>query len=130
MNALALYGRYVMASIRMQLAYPASFAMLTIGSFLVTVVEFIGVWALFRRFGQVGGWRLGEVALFYGLVSVIFAFADAIARGFDVFLKCYERGLLIRTTADIIALSPPLVIEKRQIDDLFGMLGDVLKDAA
>ncbi|MEJ0064893.1 MAG: hypothetical protein WDM85_05225 [Caulobacteraceae bacterium] len=32
-----------------------------------------------------GGWKLGEVALFYGLVSVIFAFADAIARGFDVF---------------------------------------------
>ena len=73
MNAIALYGRYVMASIRMQMAYPASFAMLSLGSFLVTVVEFIGVWALFRRFGQVGGWRLGEVALFYGLVSVIFA---------------------------------------------------------
>jgi ABC-2 type transport system permease protein len=75
----------VTASIRMQLAYPASFAMLSLGSFLVTIVEFVGVWALFRRFGQVGGWRLGEVALFYGLVSVTFAFADAITRGFDVF---------------------------------------------
>jgi ABC-2 type transport system permease protein len=85
LNAFALYGRYVMASIRMQLAYPASFAMLTIGSFMVTVVEFVGVWALFRRFGQVGGWRLGEVALFYGLVSVIFALADSISRGFDIF---------------------------------------------
>jgi ABC-2 type transport system permease protein len=85
MNGFALYGRYVMASIRMQLAYPASFAMLSLGSFLVTIVEFVGVWALFRRFGQVGGWRLGEVALFYGLVSVIFACADAVARGFDVF---------------------------------------------
>jgi len=85
MNGFALYGRYVLASIRMQLAYPASFAMLSLGSFLVTIVEFVGVWALFRRFGQVGGWRLGEVALFYGLVSVIFAFADAVSRGFDVF---------------------------------------------
>lgn len=85
MNGFALYGRYVMASIRMQLAYPASFAMLSLGSFLVTIVEFIGVWALFRRFGQVGGWGLGEVALFYGLVSVIFALADAVSRGFDVF---------------------------------------------
>jgi ABC-2 type transport system permease protein len=85
MNGLALYGRYVMASIRMQLAYPASFAMLTIGSFFVTVVEFVGIWALFRRFGQIGGWKLGEVALFYGLVSVIFACADAVARGFDIF---------------------------------------------
>ena len=34
------------------------------------------------------------------------------ARAFDVFLKCYERGLLVRTTGDIIALSPPLVIEQ------------------
>src|SRR5258707_1146714 len=85
MNGPPPSGRYVMAPIRMQLAHPAPFAMLTIGSFLVTVVEFIGVWALFRRFGQVGGWRLGEVALFYGLVSVIFAFADAISRGFDIF---------------------------------------------
>ena len=38
MNGFALYGRYVMASIRMQLAYPASFAMLSLGSFLVTIV--------------------------------------------------------------------------------------------
>jgi beta-alanine--pyruvate transaminase len=52
------------------------------------------------------------------------------ARAFDVFLKCYERGLLIRTTNDIIALSPPLVITKAQIDELFGILGAVLKDAA
>jgi beta-alanine--pyruvate transaminase len=52
------------------------------------------------------------------------------ARAFDVFLKCLDRGLLVRTTADIIALSPPLVIEKKQIDELFGILGAVLKDAA
>jgi beta-alanine--pyruvate transaminase len=52
------------------------------------------------------------------------------ARAFDVFLKCYERGLLVRTTGDIIALSPPLVIERREIDALFGILGAVLKEAA
>ena len=52
------------------------------------------------------------------------------ARAFDVFLKCYERGLLVRTTADIVALSPPLVITRPQIDELFGILGAVLKDAA
>jgi len=51
-------------------------------------------------------------------------------RAFDVFLRCYERGLLIRTTGDIIALSPPLVISRGQIDELFGILGAVLKEAA
>ena len=41
--------------------------------------------------------------------------------------KAFEKGLLIRTTGDIIALSPPLIIEKAQIDELFGTLGGILK---
>jgi beta-alanine--pyruvate transaminase len=49
-------------------------------------------------------------------------------RAFNTFLKCYEKGLLIRTTGDIIALSPPLIISKAQIDELVGMLGDALRE--
>jgi beta-alanine--pyruvate transaminase len=37
-------------------------------------------------------------------------------RAFDCFTQCYEKGLLIRRTGDIIALSPPLIIEKQHID--------------
>ena len=51
------------------------------------------------------------------------------ARAFDVFLRCFEKGVLIRTTGDIIALSPPLIIEKKQIDELVGTLADVLRQA-
>ncbi|MDB5763073.1 MAG: aspartate aminotransferase family protein [Herminiimonas sp.] len=50
------------------------------------------------------------------------------ARAFDVFLKCFwDKGVLIRTTGDIIALSPPLIINKMQIDQLFGGIADILK---
>ncbi len=49
------------------------------------------------------------------------------ARAFEAFLRSYDAGLLIRTTGDIIALSPPLVIEKGQIDEMFGTLATVLK---
>jgi beta-alanine--pyruvate transaminase len=50
------------------------------------------------------------------------------ARAFDVFQKCFwDKGVLIRTTGDIIALSPPLIINKAQIDELFGSIADVLK---
>ncbi|MCX5568280.1 aspartate aminotransferase family protein [Kaistia nematophila] len=49
-------------------------------------------------------------------------------RAFQAFLKAYERNLLIRTTGDIIALSPPLVIEKSQIDEIFDTLSGVLKE--
>jgi beta-alanine--pyruvate transaminase len=49
-------------------------------------------------------------------------------RAFDVFLKCFgEKGVLTRTTGDTIALSPPLIIEKSHIDQLFGSIADVLK---
>ena len=71
MNALRLYGRYVAASLRAQFAYPGTLALMSAGQFLVTVIEFAGGWALFKRFGTIGGWRLGEVALFYGFVSVV-----------------------------------------------------------
>ena len=47
-------------------------------------------------------------------------------RAFSAFLKAYDAGLLIRTTGDIIALSPPLIIEKSQIDFIFDTLKDIL----
>ncbi|HTC45001.1 MAG TPA: aspartate aminotransferase family protein [Steroidobacteraceae bacterium] len=49
------------------------------------------------------------------------------ARTFDLYLKCFERGLLTRQTADILALSPPLIIESKHIDQIFETLRAVLK---
>ena len=50
------------------------------------------------------------------------------ARAFNAFKKAFADGILIRTTGDIIALSPPLVLEKKHIDELFGKLATVLKN--
>jgi beta-alanine--pyruvate transaminase len=47
-------------------------------------------------------------------------------RAYETFVKCYERGVLIRTTGDTIALSPPLIINKNEIDTLFGTVGEVI----
>jgi beta-alanine--pyruvate transaminase len=49
------------------------------------------------------------------------------ARGFDCFRRCFLAGLLVRVTGDIIALSPPLIINKSQIDQLIEILAQVLK---
>jgi ABC-2 type transport system permease protein len=65
--------------------YPASFPLLSLAQFANTAISFVAVWALFARFGQIGGWSLGEVALFYGVIDIAFAVADTISRGFDVF---------------------------------------------
>jgi beta-alanine--pyruvate transaminase len=48
------------------------------------------------------------------------------ARGFAAFLRCFEQGLMTRVTGDIIALSPPLIISRAQIDELAGTLSKVL----
>jgi beta-alanine--pyruvate transaminase len=48
------------------------------------------------------------------------------ARAFQAFLDAYDKGILIRTTGDIIAMSPPLIISKGEIDQLIGTLRDVL----
>lgn len=80
-----LYWRYVGVSVRAQMQYRASFIMLSVGTFLSTGIEFLGVWALFARFGNLEGWTLAEAALFYGIVNIAFALAESAARGFDTF---------------------------------------------
>ena len=45
------------------------------------------------------------------------------------FVEAFERGLLVRATGDIIALSPPLIIEKKEIDQLIDIFSGVLKSA-
>ena len=51
-------------------------------------------------------------------------------RGYDVFMRCYEKGVLVRCTADILAMSPPLIVSKEQIDQIVGTLGTSIKEAA
>jgi beta-alanine--pyruvate transaminase len=50
------------------------------------------------------------------------------ARGYDVFTRCFhEENLLVRASGDVMALSPPLIINKTQIDILFDTLGKVIQ---
>jgi len=84
-NGLALYGRYVAASIKSQAQYPTATIMLTLGHLAATAIEVVGIWALFDRFGGLRGWTFGEAAVFYGLVNITFSLADLATRGFDVF---------------------------------------------
>jgi beta-alanine--pyruvate transaminase len=51
-------------------------------------------------------------------------------RAYEAFVKCYEAGLLIRVTGEIIALSPPLILEEGHIDEMVDTLRKVLSDVA
>jgi beta-alanine--pyruvate transaminase len=69
-----------------------------------------------RNLGLIGAVELDPIAGKPGL------------RGYQTFVRAFEKGLLLRVTGDIIAMSPPLIIEKSHIDQVFGILGDVLKE--
>src|SRR5438034_10653570 len=84
MNPLRLLIRYASASVRAQMQYPTNAIMLGIGQFVANMIDMVAIWALFYRFGALEGWRFGEVAMFFGLVSTSFAVADFMSRGFDV----------------------------------------------
>jgi len=71
-----------------------------------------------RNIGLVGGVELAPIA------------GEPGKRAFSVFLDCWDKGVLVRTTGDTVALSPPLIIEKQHIDQLVGTLADAIKRAA
>lgn len=48
------------------------------------------------------------------------------ARAYDVFLRCLERGVLVRYTADTLAVSPPLIVTPEQIEQIFGTIKEAL----
>ena len=68
-----------------------------------------------------------------GLVAGIelSALADEPAkRGFSVFLDCWAQGLMVRTTGDTVALSPPLIVERAQIDQMVDTVRTALRRVA
>jgi beta-alanine--pyruvate transaminase len=43
-------------------------------------------------------------------------------------VRCFQKGLLVRIAGDILAFSPPLIIEEEQIAEIFRTVGEVLKE--
>jgi ABC-2 type transport system permease protein len=85
MSGPGLYWRYIVNCLRAQMLYPTAFMLRLVTQFLVTIVEFGGLYALFARFHHIRGWHFPEIALFYGVVSTSFALVDMTARGFEMF---------------------------------------------
>ena len=56
---------------------------------------------------------------------------DAVgARGYEVMVECWNKGLYLRNSADSLAMSPPLIVERSHIDDIVSILSDVIKHVA
>src|SRR6476620_10423956 len=108
-DAVQLYLRYLAISVRAQLQYRANFILQSSGQLLITFIEFLGIWSMFSRFGNLRGWKLPEVAMMYGMISISFAIADALSRGFDWFGNLVRSGdfdrVLLRPRSTILQIS-------------------------
>jgi beta-alanine--pyruvate transaminase len=66
----------------------------------------------------------------YGLIAAV-EFGNepgrAPTRAFEVFERCFEQGLLVRATGDVIALSPPLIVSEAQIAEMFALLAAAIR---
>jgi beta-alanine--pyruvate transaminase len=51
-------------------------------------------------------------------------------RGYEVFEKCWDRGVFVRPVGDSVAFSPPLIAEKKHLEQMFGTVAEVLRTVA
>tara|TARA_B100000965_G_scaffold196051_1_gene163778 strand:- start:2086 stop:3423 length:1338 start_codon:yes stop_codon:yes gene_type:complete len=70
-----------------------------------------------RNFGLVGAVELTPIE------------GQPTARAMSIFRDCFDKGLIIRTTGDNVAFSPPLIVEEQQILDTIEMVRDSLRSA-
>lgn len=82
-DSIKVYGQFVNVSIQSQMQYKMSFFLQSLGQFLVNGAEFVGIYSLFLSFGNIKGWILPEVAVFYGLAAISFAISQSLTTGFS-----------------------------------------------
>lgn len=98
---LAVYRSLVVASVRSQLAYPASFALQCAAQALVQLQDMVVILVLFSRVDEMGGFTRQEALLIFGLAGISFGLADMLVGQLD------KVGQLVRTgTLDALLLRP------------------------
>ncbi len=78
-----LYRRLISVQIHAQLQYPASFWLDVVGTGVSLTAFFVSLALILQRFGDLGGWRVGEIAFLFGLLETSFGVMDMVFAGFD-----------------------------------------------
>lgn len=106
-DAAVAYYRIAGLWVRASMVYPVSFWMMAVGSFLMTGLDFVGIWILFGNVDDLGGFSLAEIGFLYGATGLGIAFAD-------LFVGRVERiGQMIRFgRLDTMMTKPvPLIVQ-------------------
>ncbi|MFJ4686082.1 ABC transporter permease [Streptomyces sp. NPDC088789] len=122
-DGVRAYRMIVAMWIRSTMAYRASFAMMAVGNFLATGLDFVAILLMFSRVETLGGYALPEIALLYGLSSISFGLADLAIGSMDRLGRRVRDG-----TLDTLLVRPAPVLAQVAADR-FGLrrLGRVLQ---
>ena len=123
---MQLYMKYFVMHLKTQMQYKSSFFFTFLGQFLVAFATFLSIHFLFERFDSVGGFSYEEVLICFAVVSVSFALAECLGRGFDRFPVILGNGQFDRTLVRPRGIVFQVLAS--QID--FARLGRVLQAAA
>ncbi|MBN1777316.1 MAG: ABC-2 family transporter protein [Clostridiales bacterium] len=89
---MKLYLKYLSIHVRSSMQYKVSFALLTLGQFMVSFTALLGLWFMMNRFHTVAGFALPEVLIGFSVVLTAFSIAETVARAFDVFPVIISNG--------------------------------------
>lgn len=99
--------------VRSSLAYPASFWMMSVGSFVLTGLDFVGIWLMFHTIDALGGFTLPQMALLYGASGLGIGFADLL-------IGSVERiGTMVRTGVLDVMMTRPVPVLVQVCADQF-----------
>ncbi len=87
-----LYRRLIGMQVRIQVQYKVNLAVDILTYFGVTSAEFLAIVLYFGTFPTLLGWRIGEVALLTGVMSMSFGFAEMLGAGIDNFSDTIRLG--------------------------------------
>lgn len=93
-HSLRLYLRFVGIQVRSQFQYRSSFLFDILATGVSISLYPLATALIFQRFGNIGGWKLGEVAFLWGMVEFAFGIMDMFFSGFDPvsFSELVRRG--------------------------------------
>jgi len=89
---MKLYLKYLSIHVRSSMQYKLSFAMLTLGQFLVSFTALLGLWFMMSRFQTVEGFTFPEVLIGFSVILTAFSIAECVARAFDLFNRIIANG--------------------------------------
>jgi ABC-2 type transport system permease protein len=106
MDSLRLYARYVGAYASGLMQYRISLFSRLLATLASALLECLGIWVLFARFGRLGTWNMTETLLLYAVACMAFGFAEWLGRGFDKFAGYVGTGdfdrMLLRPRSTVL----------------------------